>query len=348
MSNLPAPMVPPEVDLSDFDFMPLGVRQLRDSRFAAAVDPEEFRAGLLLWCASWHQKPAGSLPDDDVELAGYAGYGRVIKEWRKYKKGAMHGFVLCSDGRWYHPIIAEKALEAWDKKLQYRFDKEIDRLRQHNKRHKDNPVELPTFEEWKHSIYGSSCTTDNQQMSGGQNANVAGTSAGNPPENALKGQGQGQGNISPPDVGDSDDACPPDNRVPGTPTRHPDQAFALDIAWQPSDQLHARMLMAGIPADLLSPETLVEFTSYWATRNEKYTQAEWEHRLLQRLIALKSNPKRGSSHDDQAGSGNYPRGSQPPRKLTPVELAIEANREYLIANGLDPDGPPPGSDLVCG
>ena len=26
-----------------------------------------FRAGVLLWCAAWHQVPAGSLPDDDVE-----------------------------------------------------------------------------------------------------------------------------------------------------------------------------------------------------------------------------------------------------------------------------------------
>ena len=61
--SYPDPLVPAEVDLRDFKYMELDVQMLRDSRFAAEVEPEAFRAGLLLWCASWHQLPAASLPD---------------------------------------------------------------------------------------------------------------------------------------------------------------------------------------------------------------------------------------------------------------------------------------------
>lgn len=115
--NNPAPPVPAECDLSDFSYMPLDVRRLRDSKIAAAASGEEFRAAVLLWCVAWHQKPAASVPNDDQELAQLAGYGRDMKGWKKVRAGALRGWVLCSDGRWYHPVVAEKALEAWNKKL---------------------------------------------------------------------------------------------------------------------------------------------------------------------------------------------------------------------------------------
>ena len=106
-AGLPAPLTLPACDLSDFAYMELDVRRLRDSKFAAAAEGEAFRAGILLWCAAWHQVPAASLPDDDVELANLAGYGRVLKEWKKVRAAALHGFVKCADGRLYHPVVAE-------------------------------------------------------------------------------------------------------------------------------------------------------------------------------------------------------------------------------------------------
>lgn len=66
--------------------------RLRDSKIVDEVSGDEFRAAVLLWCAAWHQVPAASLPDDDAQLAKFAGYGRVVKEWLKHKAGALHGF----------------------------------------------------------------------------------------------------------------------------------------------------------------------------------------------------------------------------------------------------------------
>lgn len=114
------PLVSTEVDLRDFAFMPLDVVRLRDSGLTAKATGDEFRAAVLLWCASWHQVPAASLPNDDAELANLCGYGRALREWRRVRDGAMRGWVLCSDGRLYHPIIAEKARDAWQSKLAQR------------------------------------------------------------------------------------------------------------------------------------------------------------------------------------------------------------------------------------
>jgi hypothetical protein len=120
MAERPPPLVPPEVDLTDFEFMPLSVRVLRDSAIAS-MPPDVLGVGVLLWAAAWHQVPAASLPNDDASLARLAGYGRDIEGWLSIKeRGALWKFVLCSDGRLYHPFIAAKALDSWDRKVKQR------------------------------------------------------------------------------------------------------------------------------------------------------------------------------------------------------------------------------------
>ncbi len=116
-STRPAPLVPAEVDLRDFGYMPLDVLRLRDSDLAALATGDEFKAAVLLWCVSWHQVPAASLPDDDRLLARYSGAGAG---WKKVREEALRGFVKCLDGRLYHPTVAEKANEAWAAKAAQR------------------------------------------------------------------------------------------------------------------------------------------------------------------------------------------------------------------------------------
>ena len=115
-AEAPAPFVAADVDLRDYPYMALDVVRLRDSTLAITASAEGFRAAVLLWCAAWHQVPAGSLPDDDRTLAHLAGFGRDVKSWMQVREEALHGFVACSDGRLYHPVVAEKAVEAWESK----------------------------------------------------------------------------------------------------------------------------------------------------------------------------------------------------------------------------------------
>jgi len=128
------PLVSSEVDLRGMPFMPLDVARLRDSELAIMATGDEFRAAVLLWCAAWNQLPAASLPDNDQALAAYAGFGRDVRGWQSVKAGAMRGFVLCSDGRWYHPVVAEKAIEAWAERREYRAGKDHDNERKRRER----------------------------------------------------------------------------------------------------------------------------------------------------------------------------------------------------------------------
>ena len=173
--------------------MELDVRRLRDSKFASTPNGDAFRAGVLLWCASWHQVPAGSLPDDDVELANLSGFGRMpvsVKEWKKLRAEALNGFIKCSDGRLYHPVIAEKAQAAFAAKGNYAYKKFLDRLRKENMAREKSSKPLfgiPTMEQWKSGAYPHGIPPEGEQIP----AELSPTSSAVPTENALRGNGEG-------------------------------------------------------------------------------------------------------------------------------------------------------------
>jgi hypothetical protein len=176
-----SPMVPADVDLRDFAFMPLDVLRLRDSELSATPDAEAFRCAVLSWCVSWHQVPAGSLPDDDTTLARLLGFGRDLKGWKKVRESdGLRGWVKCSDGRLYHPVVAEKALEAWKAKLAQRARTEAARKAREEARQKQQQSQSQGLSQ----TLGSSVTDDVTES---------------------KGQGQGQGEVNPSVASDADD-----------------------------------------------------------------------------------------------------------------------------------------------
>src|SRR5829696_6297333 len=111
------PLTSSDCDLRDFPFMPLDVRRLLTSAtwIEAADDPKLGHALVCLWCESWQQVPAGSLPDNPRVLARLAMC--TAEEWQRIADQALAGWQRCSDGRLYHPVVAEKVLEAWIEKL---------------------------------------------------------------------------------------------------------------------------------------------------------------------------------------------------------------------------------------
>lgn len=142
--------------------MPLQVARLRDSDLAAEAHPEACWYAVLLWAASWHQLPAGSLPDNETVLARLCGLGRDLKTFRKHRRDALRGFVLCSDGRLYHPVVAEQVREAWESKRQQRWRTECARIKKQNQRN-GTELPVPTFEEFVSGVVPalSSGTTGN-------------------------------------------------------------------------------------------------------------------------------------------------------------------------------------------
>lgn len=118
--QLPPPFVSTEVDLTDFKFMPLEVSRLLRSEFwmdAMDRDPRIAAASVNLWAESWHQRPAASLPDNDRAMARFAMVDR--ETWAEIRDGVLAAWVKCADGRWYHPVVAEKANAAWEEKVAY-------------------------------------------------------------------------------------------------------------------------------------------------------------------------------------------------------------------------------------
>lgn len=190
MTELPDPFTPANCDLRDFPFMPLDVVRLRDSDIAALSTGDEFRCAVLLWCVSWHQVPAGSLPDDDVVLSQLAGFGRVVKEWKKVRAGALRGWVMCSDGRLYHPVVTVKALDAWNAKLEQRWRTECARIKKHNDRHETN-LSKPSFEEW----LSLNCPQGQQLPVPRDNAKSPALVPSETPSK-REGEGQGQGDLN--------------------------------------------------------------------------------------------------------------------------------------------------------
>ncbi len=114
--TLPAPMTDPEADLRDRPYMPLFGRRLLDSDLFNLTTGDEFKAAVKLWILAFYQSPPGSLPDNDRILANLSGAG---PQWEQLKEMVLHGWVKCSDGRLYHPVVAESVSVAWEAKKKH-------------------------------------------------------------------------------------------------------------------------------------------------------------------------------------------------------------------------------------
>lgn len=208
MAKLPPPPMPPDVELTDFKFMPLEVARLRRSRawLICRRRPDLGFYMVNLWGVSWHERPAGSLEDDDDVLADAAMCSP--EKWPEVRADVMRGWVKCSDGRLYHPVVVEKANESWNSKVAKRWKNECDRLRKenyHREKKKLPPVEMPTkpalvefrFEAGSEEPEEIPSETGTGSV---ENRDVAAATPQIPTENPLKGQvrdregkGQGQG-----------------------------------------------------------------------------------------------------------------------------------------------------------
>lgn len=127
-NELPDPLVPADADCRQFDCFMLNVERLLASELWAISTGDEFKAALGLWCRAWKQVPAGSLPDNDRTLAGFSGAG---SKWRKVRDMALHGFIKCSDGRLYHPVLCLDVMRALGSQAKFRDrrEKDAERLR---------------------------------------------------------------------------------------------------------------------------------------------------------------------------------------------------------------------------
>lgn len=83
-----------------------------------------------------------------------------------------------------------------------------------------------------------------------------------------------------------------------TTTTAPADVFLMSIDWQPSRTFVDRLRWTGINPDLVNPETLLEFTTYWMGRGESLNQVQWENKFLKSLQHQKTKPKPETQQDE--------------------------------------------------
>ena len=126
----PPPLVPTGVDVRDAPDFRFNIARMLDSDWYHSCSTREALAGINLHARAIHQVPAGSLPGADGLLARLADFGRDVDGWRDVKAKALEGWMLCSDGRWYHPDVARNALHIWIGRLEKRRSSAIANLAQ--------------------------------------------------------------------------------------------------------------------------------------------------------------------------------------------------------------------------
>lgn len=143
MTDAPSPLTPPDCDCTDLDGFMLNTERLMSSELVAVSSLEVIGAAVLLWARAWKQRPAASLPDDERVIAAFCKMS--LARFRKVRDEVMRGFVLCSDGRWYHQFLAAEALRASERKAAYRKRREADarRLKEWRERRDRNDRETP-------------------------------------------------------------------------------------------------------------------------------------------------------------------------------------------------------------
>lgn len=320
------PLTPAGCDLQDFPFMPLDVARLRDSELTTSETPEACWAALLLWCTSWHQVPAGSLPNDEKWIADKAGYvarGKVDRSWKDVKAGAMRGWLLCSDGRYYHPVVCEKARDAWQAKLRQRWGTECARIKKHNDRHEGANVPKPTFDEWM----AAGCPQGQPLFVPGDTSQKNGDVPG---ETASKGEreGQGQGDSSSAPTGaDGAGAPSPVDKSTKTP-----EELAKAEVWKAAvlvlqaggcaEETLCRTFMGQLVKDYTFP--IVKEAVAKAVVNEPVSAREWLVATCKALKAQQAEPEADAKPQPVKGT----QGSTVPGPAETRRMLEEQERQW--------------------
>jgi hypothetical protein len=94
--------------------------------------PHDQRNNLLrLWLESWNEVPAGSWEADDEIIA--VAIDLPIRLFTAHRDHLMRGWYRCSDGRLYHPVIAEMVFAMTQKRM-----RNAQRVRKHRESKTDD------------------------------------------------------------------------------------------------------------------------------------------------------------------------------------------------------------------
>lgn len=249
MTNLPPPLTPADCDLRGMQWMPLDTMRVLDSDLFLNSTGDEFKAAFALWCKSWQQVPAGSLPNNEKSLAGLS----LAKNWKKVRDVAMRGWILCSDNRYYHEVVAEKALEALPARKEFESKKSADALRKERER-SDRKALFELLREHKIVPPYDTKTSQLRELAkpfapppdtpSSVTTTVTGSVTGHTPVTAKTGTGEGQGELL--SVPTGTDATASGTTPPPPPATPPEPPAATKKERSPEDIAKAEVWRAAV------------------------------------------------------------------------------------------------------
>lgn len=321
--------------------MALDVARVIDSDLFGLSSGDEFKTAFRLWAKSWHQVPAASLPDDDRLLAHLAGLALV--KWKRVRAMALRGWIQCSDGRLYHPVIAEKALEA----LGVRSFREepgkpksrMQRLREQRdamfETLRNNGIDLPK----------STTTAELRERIAALPAGVT------DPSHVTPGVTHDASRVTPPDTS-------PDTSLPRAYTEHDSTRNASVTNDDVRDLIRGGAGDNSPPSSSLPVEEIVALLTRWESDRGKRPRfdatdaplATWRVTAEQLRTAYdRACAERTRQHDQTAVNSGFlasfvekvlapPRTVAPPlRAMTDVQLEVEGRRLGVSTHGLARD-----------
>lgn len=262
-SHLPAPPIPADADLRHFPCVSINAADLRNSDMAIEGDPADNWFCMLLLMASWHQVPAGSLPTDDAKLAYLVGLGRDLRTWKKHKTGALRGWVLCADGRLYHPMMVEAVQEALQKSRQQRT--RIEKRWKNDAPSFDQPIE--NIETQKY--HGSTGAIPGTEQNGTERKESSLRSDSPPvtPQAPRAEKGAGEAASVPPD--------PPPQTEPPMKPKPAQRGSRLPADWALPPEWREEASALGLPWNRID-RTADHFRDYWlAAAGSKGVKQDW-------------------------------------------------------------------------
>ena len=257
-----SPFTQKDCDLRDFQFMPMDVRRLLTSETWVTGSADDKCAAMSLWLESWHQVPAASIPNNDKMLAHLSGAGG---KWAKVKAHVLRGWRDGGDGRLYHPVVAEKALEAWIEKLSSAISGNAGNA----KRWGIDIDSTGLHESLRHAVEQLKTIAPRSKTLNKKTAKIV--ESRSPPDSGSdrnrQGQGQGQrqreraaareanadAGESPEEYLDRIAAAPADNR----------RMVPMTDGWQPCEKFEDQARISGIDPELLTSDALAKFRIFY-------------------------------------------------------------------------------------
>lgn len=279
--DLPAPLNDASCDLRGFRWMKLDITALLNSDFNMTGDDTAWRAGVTLWLRAWHQVPAGSLPANELTLCNLAGFARDMKSWRRIRDTALHGFVLCSDGRLYHGYLCKLAKDAIQEKGRFERRKAADRDRKRVGQQVDaetNSTGIPPEPTQEFQPTGDGIPTEN---GGAERSGAEKTGKEERKEESVTAPSAQQrtmlmgvtGGCTPVAAGRSTEVEKPADK----------RGTRLQVNWYPSQSSWEFCVSKGVDPSL----ALEEFVGYWpAVPGQKGLKLDWDLTFKNRVREL--------------------------------------------------------------